>query len=313
MSHRGIRCFLLLAIGMLLLVSCGGDDHPSSTAAVTPVANAGSNQNVTLGATVTLNGTGSTGASTYAWTLSSVPTGSVAALSGATTATPTFTPDIVGVYEAQLIVTSSTGTMSAPAKVSIAVSGNVLTNSSFESGLTGWTTGSQFEVGATGTCSYNGATAPGTETLTGLTGFPATDGTQIALGSVSSTSAGGPISSCALFQDVTIPVHATTATFTFDIGVKGNINGFNNGYKVGIYSTATGVPGFSAAPLVSPTVFASVFSADATLQSRTSSSFAISARAGQTVRFAIINAVQNNMGEVIGLDNVKLIVNVTAP
>ncbi len=187
---------------------------------------------------------------------------------------------------------------------------NVLTNGSFESDLTGWTTGQHLEVGAAGTCGYNATTAAGTETTTGLAAFPPTDGTKLAMGGVSSTNAGAPINSCTLYQDVAIPAGATTATFTFDIGVKGNINGINNGYKVAIYSTAS-VPGFnSVSPLVGPAVYATVAVADATLQSKTSGSFNISARAGQTVRFAIINAVQNNRGEVIGVDNVKLLVTV---
>ncbi len=189
---------------------------------------------------------------------------------------------------------------------------DVLTNGSFESGLTGWTTGSHYELGATGTCSFNGAIAPGTETLTSLAGFPATHGTQIALGSVSSTTAGTPITSCVLYQDVAIPAGATTATITFDVGVKGAINALNNGYKVGIYSTAE-VPGYTFAALNGSVVFASLAAADTTMQSKATLTFNISSRAGQTVRFAIINAVQNNAGEVIGVDNVHLLVTVPAP
>lgn len=188
----------------------------------------------------------------------------------------------------------------------------VLTNGSFESGLTGWTTATQLAAGAAGSCSYNGVTAPGTETLTSLAGFPATDGTQTALGSVADTTGTAAIISCVLYQDVAIPAGATTATFTFDIGVKGNINGSNNGYKVAVYSTAA-VPGFSDANLVGSTVVASPGSADATLQGKTSGSFNISSRAGQTVRFAIINAAQSNRGEMIGVDNVKFLVNTAAP
>jgi hypothetical protein len=183
---------------------------------------------------------------------------------------------------------------------------DVLTNGSFESGLTSWTTATHQQTGATGTCSYNGATAPGTETLTSLAGFPATAGTQIVLGSVASTASGGSIISCILYQDVTIPAGATTATVSFDIGVKGAINGNNNGYKVGIYPT-TSVPGYTTAALYTAG-FASLSSADTTMQSKTSASLNVSSHAGQTVRFAIINAVQENAGQVIGVDNVKFLV-----
>lgn len=57
---------------------------------------------------------------------------------------------------------------------------NLLTNGSFESGLTGWTQGQQLEAGATGTCGYNATTGAGTETTTGQPAFPPTDGTQLA-------------------------------------------------------------------------------------------------------------------------------------
>jgi len=78
-----------------------------STTVVQPVANAGPNQNVQPGATVTLNGSGSTDSNnqplTYSWSLS-VPTGSNATLTGAKTVSPTFVADVVGAYVAQLIV-----------------------------------------------------------------------------------------------------------------------------------------------------------------------------------------------------------------
>lgn len=313
--YRWGICAVLL-VSVMLLSSCrhvGSNDFSPNTV---PVANPGVDQSVTLPATVTLDGSASSDADgdslTYAWTLTSVPSGSTAVLSDATEVNPTFTPEIPGVYVAQLIVFDGTD-MSSAATVSIAASGtiaNLITNGSFEDGLTGWTAAMHFEAGATGTGSYNADTAPGIETLTALEGFPATDGTHIALGSVASTTAGGSITSSTLYQDVEIPAQASTAIITFDIGVKGNINGFNNGYKIGIFSTAS-APGYTASALAGSTVFASVASADTTLQSRASLSFDISAGAGQTVRFAIINACQDNRGEVIGIDNVKLSVFVT--
>lgn len=130
------------------------------------------------------------------------------------------------------------------------------------------------------------------------------------MGGVADTAGNGAIISCVLYQDVIMPANATTASFSFDIGVKGNINGFNNGYKVAVYSTAV-VPCFSdaiSAP-ISSVVSATPVAADNGLQSKASTSFNIAAYSNQTVRFAIINATQTNRGEVIGFDNVKFLVN----
>lgn len=112
-----------------LVVNDGKADSAASTTKVTasilnlaPVANAGPNQNVSTGAVVLLNGAGSTDgngdAVTYAWTLSA-PAGSTAALSGATTATPQFTADVVGSYTATLVVNDG-ALASVPATVTVA-------------------------------------------------------------------------------------------------------------------------------------------------------------------------------------------------
>jgi hypothetical protein len=71
-------------------------------ASVSPVADAGPDQNVTVSATVTLDGTGSTGTDlTYAWAQG--PVGTRVQLAGANTATPTFTaPDASAVAAALL-------------------------------------------------------------------------------------------------------------------------------------------------------------------------------------------------------------------
>jgi PKD domain len=93
-----------------------------STGRTPPVANAGPNQTVAVGATVHLNGSGSTSAAglplTYAWTLIARPAGSAAALAGGNTVSPTFVIDKVGAYEAQLIVND--GLASSPSTVTIA-------------------------------------------------------------------------------------------------------------------------------------------------------------------------------------------------
>lgn len=76
-----------------------------------PVAVPGNNQPAHAGTLVTLDGSGSfddntpTAALGFAWSFFSVPPGSAAVLANPTTATPSFTPDLVGDYVVQLVVT----------------------------------------------------------------------------------------------------------------------------------------------------------------------------------------------------------------
>lgn len=80
----------------------------ASAANTAPVANAGAAQSVLVKSTVSLNGAASSDANgdalTYAWTLSSKPPGSTAALANSTSVNPTFLPDVAGSYVASLVV-----------------------------------------------------------------------------------------------------------------------------------------------------------------------------------------------------------------
>ena len=187
---------------------------------------------------------------------------------------------------------------------------NIIVNGSFESGLTGWTQGTFLETGAAGTCSYNATVAPGTETLTGLPGFPATNGTMIALGSVTSTSGQPDRINCVLYQDVAIPVGATTASFSVDFGVKGVTVTGSSGIFVGLYPT-TKIPGLLDATAAGTDIFYVVPGPDSTLTTHSSGIFSVAGVAGTTVRFALINGAFQNGSEVGGFDNVKLLI--TAP
>ena len=80
----------------------------ATTANAAPVANAGNNQNVTIGTTVILDGTASSDANndslTYKWTLQSKPSNSSATISSVASARPTFKADLAGTYVATLVV-----------------------------------------------------------------------------------------------------------------------------------------------------------------------------------------------------------------
>jgi uncharacterized repeat protein (TIGR01451 family) len=88
-----------------------------------PVANAGADQQVAVGATVELSGSASTSARgdalTYQWSLISVPTGSTAVLTNPTALRPTFVADQAGLYEADLQVTDAHAVVSLVATVLI--------------------------------------------------------------------------------------------------------------------------------------------------------------------------------------------------
>jgi len=96
-----------------LIVNNGSLSSSPATVTITttntpPVAKAGPNQEVTVGAGVTLDGSGSSDADndplTFKWSLTTIPASSTAILSGANTKAPTFTADLAGTYVAQLIV-----------------------------------------------------------------------------------------------------------------------------------------------------------------------------------------------------------------
>jgi hypothetical protein len=104
---------------------------PTTTSTTTgttsqPIANAGPSQTVSQGSLVTLVGTGSfatnAGATivSYSWVQTS---GTPVSLTGANTATPTFTaPTVATSLTFSLTVTDSTGAVSSPATVTITVS-----------------------------------------------------------------------------------------------------------------------------------------------------------------------------------------------
>jgi hypothetical protein len=91
----------------------------------TPVAQAGADQSVSVGATVGLDGSGSYDpdgdALAYAWEFVSVPSGSSAALSSATSPNPSFRADVAGTWEIRLVV-SDAASSSDPDSVRVTAS-----------------------------------------------------------------------------------------------------------------------------------------------------------------------------------------------
>jgi len=85
-----------------------GSDNCTVSVNSPPTANAGADQNVTVGEVVQLNGGGSSDPDgntlTYSWTMFSRPAASGATLQNTTSATPSFTPDVGGSYVLRLVV-----------------------------------------------------------------------------------------------------------------------------------------------------------------------------------------------------------------
>ena len=114
----------------------------ASTANAAPVARAGSDQSVLTGASVTLDGSGSTDANgdtlSYRWTLTSRPSGSTAVLSSASAVSPSLVADLAGLYVASLVVND--GQLdSAVSTVTITVTAPTLSLYSIQTSFVGGT------------------------------------------------------------------------------------------------------------------------------------------------------------------------------
>lgn len=126
-----------------------------------PIANAGTNQNVVTGTTVTLNGSGSTDANhdalTYKWTLISKPANSNATLSSATNISPAFTADVAGAYVATLLVNDGKVDSTSAAVTVTATAANAIPVANAGAPQT-VTTGATVTLNGTGSTDANGDT-----------------------------------------------------------------------------------------------------------------------------------------------------------
>lgn len=118
-SHNLNFSWLPLSIA---LSGCGGSSGSDSVVTSTPVlstntapvANAGIDQNISVGATVIMDGSSSTDAEgdslAYSWILTESPTGSNTSLQNQTDSNPSFIVDIAGNYTLSLTVNDGTDT-----------------------------------------------------------------------------------------------------------------------------------------------------------------------------------------------------------
>jgi hypothetical protein len=115
----GADTFALAASAAALFLDAVRMDVIRVDPTIAPVANAGPDQTVRPGSSVTLDGSGSFDPQGqtplgFAWTITAKPAGSAATLTGADTSLPSFTADVPGEYRIQLVVTNSLGTRSDP-------------------------------------------------------------------------------------------------------------------------------------------------------------------------------------------------------
>lgn len=103
----------------------------ASSGNVRPTADAGVDQNVKTGLVVNLDGSASSDPNgdslNYRWTFAAMPSGSQTALTGTSTATPSFTPDVPGEYVVQLVVND--GQIDSPADTVVVTATSANTNS----------------------------------------------------------------------------------------------------------------------------------------------------------------------------------------
>jgi hypothetical protein len=108
-NHIFTKLVLLVFLaGCSLFLSCNNEEEEQPVVGDPPVANAGEDQEVSVGSTVTLDGSGSfdpdNDALSYSWQLTQLPSGSAAAINPNDQPIVSFTPDIEGTYVATLSV-----------------------------------------------------------------------------------------------------------------------------------------------------------------------------------------------------------------
>ncbi len=119
---RGVYRISLVVTDLLELKS--QPSYVTITAGSQPIANAGGDQSVKLGAQVILDGSASSSPDqayplSYSWQFEYRPGGSTAVLANLTTVHPVFTADSAGPYTISLVVTDPAGFESTPSQVTV--------------------------------------------------------------------------------------------------------------------------------------------------------------------------------------------------
>ena len=125
--RKNFFSYLMLLSSLVWVTSCDKDDPKPAPDKAEVTADAGADQSVKVGETVTLDGGDSKDskgtALTYSWAFTSRPNGSAAALTNASKENPTFVADVAGDYEVELTVTNANGSDKDKVKVTAASNG----------------------------------------------------------------------------------------------------------------------------------------------------------------------------------------------
>jgi hypothetical protein len=102
----------LCLLALLIFTGCNKEDDTIDPKGIL-IAKAGTDQEVKVGQNVTLDGSASSDSKnlpfTYQWEVVKKPHGSLVSISGSTTATPVFVPDVAGEYELELTIANENG------------------------------------------------------------------------------------------------------------------------------------------------------------------------------------------------------------
>jgi RHS repeat-associated protein len=230
-----------------------------------PIADAGVDHDVELGATVSLDGSGSSDPDadtiTFSWTVAGAPVGSTATLQDPTSVSPTFTPDFAGGYLIQLVVNDGTvDSLADAAMIAVreATGAPSITDFSPTSGRIGRV------VTVTGTnfvnlqsVAFNGVPALGVNVID-PTSLTVTVPSEATTGPISVTTLSGNATSTGHFvilsdEDFQLSVEPETITVpsgglgSFQISISGS-EGFANLATLAV----TGVPNAATATFAAP-------------------------------------------------------------